>query len=66
MFANRATKIPDKTSVAVMATVALNNFLRWNSSNSYTRMGSVDKIQSNESLFQGDWPGNSSKITNYI
>ena len=42
-----------------MAALALRNFLRLKSRDSYTPKGSVDEIQNNGSLLQGEWRKNS-------
>lgn len=42
-----------------MAALALHNILRLKSRDSYTPKGSVDEIQNNGSLLQGEWRKNS-------
>ena len=42
-----------------MAALALHNLLRLKSRDSYTPKGSVDEIQNNGSLLQGEWRKNS-------
>ena len=59
IFVNRAASTPDNGSVAIMAALALHNLLRLKSRDSYTPKGSVDEIQNNGSLLQGEQRKNS-------
>ena len=58
MLTNCATSASDKAELVAMTTLALHNLVRSKSRESSTPQGSVDEIQRNGSLLQGELHGN--------
>ena len=54
MLTNCATSTSDKAELVAMTTLALHNLVRSESRESSTPQGSVDEIQRNGSLLQGE------------
>ena len=54
LFSTKAQLKPEKTTIAVMASLALHNMLRTKSSESYTPVGFID-TETNDGIIEGTW-----------
>ena len=54
LFSTKTQLTPEKTAIAVMASLALQNMLRTKSSESYTPVGFID-TETNDGIIEGTW-----------
>ena len=54
LFSTKAQLTPEKTTIAVMVSLALHNMLRSKSSESYTPVGFID-TETNDGVIEGVW-----------